>query len=63
MFDRYNVTSEDDLADAAKRMKDYRDARTAAQKGLHSDLNSDNNRDSGLNEEGPRIAPEPLSTS
>lgn len=41
MFDRYNITSESDLADAAKRVKAYRDA----QKGMDSGLNSDNNRD------------------
>jgi integrase len=59
MFDRYNITSEADLDDAAKRMQAYRDAK----KGLESGLNGDKNRDSAQKEEGPRIAPEPLSPS
>jgi integrase len=59
MFDRYNITSESDLDDAAKRVKAYRDAK----KGLDSCLNGDNNRDSGLNEEWLQIALEPLSPS
>jgi hypothetical protein len=59
MFDRYNITSEADLDDAAKRMPAYRDAR----KGLESGLNGDKNRDSAEKEEGPRIAQEPLNSS
>ena len=59
MFDRYNVTSEADLDDAAKRVRAYRDAR----KGLDSGLNGDNNRDSATKEEGLQITPEPLSPS
>ena len=42
MFDRYNIVSEDDLADAANRVKVFREAK----QGLDSDLNSDKNRDS-----------------
>src|SRR5207253_1757489 len=59
MFDRYNVVSEEDLGDAAKRVKAYRDAK----KGLDSDLNGDNNRDSGQTSRSGRIAPEPVSRS
>jgi integrase len=42
MFDRYNITSEADLADAAARVKAFRESKTM----LGSDLNSDKNRDS-----------------
>ena len=59
MFDRYNITSEADLDDAAKRMQAYRDAK----KGLESGLNGDKNHDSARKEEWPRIALEPLSPS
>jgi integrase len=44
MFDRYNIVNEGDLADAANRVKAYRNSK----KGLDSDLNSDNNRDTAL---------------
>jgi integrase len=43
MFDRYNITSEEDLADAAARVKAFRESKN----GVESDLNSDKNRDSG----------------
>jgi hypothetical protein len=43
VFDRYNIVDEDDLADAAAKVKAFR----SAQKGLDSGLNSDKNRDSG----------------
>jgi integrase len=59
MFDRYNITSEADLDDAAKRMQAYRDAK----KGLESGLNGDKNHDSARKEEWPRITLEPLSPS
>ena len=56
MFDRYNITSEADLADAASRVEAFRNQN----KHLESHLNRDNNRDSGREEKRPRVAPEPL---
>jgi hypothetical protein len=59
MFDRYNITSESDLADAAQRIQACRDAQKASVSGL----NSDKNRDSDPRNEGLQIAPEPLNLS
>ena len=42
MFDRYNITSESDLADAASRVEAFRNRN----KRLDSGFNRDNNRDS-----------------
>jgi hypothetical protein len=49
MFDRYNITSEADLDNAARRLKAFRDA----QKLMDSRLNGDNDRDSGPKAERP----------
>ena len=43
VFDRYNITNEADLLDAAARIEAFR----KAEKDSNSDLNSDKNRDSG----------------
>ena len=58
MFDRYNITSEADLADAASRIEEFR----KRNKQLESHLNRDNNRDSGQERKRPRATPEPLTS-
>ena len=59
VYDRYDIVDEDDLSDAAAKVKAFRDAQNhdtdrdsshGTQKQLDSDLNSDNNRDSATNE-------------
>lgn len=42
VFDRYNITTEGDLTDAADKLATFR----TAKKKVESDLNGDNNRES-----------------